>query len=86
MQMSYTRRTDSCKGLEEAPPYSFQTASSLSVLLCLQSVLPSPSIGQFIMQAFYSQIVSDTLVLVIRCVDFSPQTHRYKNYYLYKSN
>lgn len=26
--------------------------------------------------------VSDTLVLVIKCVDFSPQTLRYKNYYL----
>ena len=52
MQMSYTRGTDSCKGLEEAPPSSFQTTRSLSVLLRLQSVLLSPSIGQFIKQAF----------------------------------
>lgn len=37
MQMSYTRGTDFCKGLEEAPPSSFQTTRSLSVLLCLVS-------------------------------------------------
>lgn len=57
------------------PSFLFQAPRAHSTLPRLQPVLLSQAIGQFTRQVLWSQLILETLILVIVGMNFSPQTH-----------